>query len=402
MKIVHIMMACFYVEGMGYQENILPKKHKELGLDVSIIASQYVPFQEGKKIRECGVYINNNGIEVTILPFSKWHHSKSTFLMRFAFLARRYSGLLKTLDIMAPDIIFIHGLQSIDTLDVVKYKKRHPNIKIYVDQHGDYYNMPIKGFSGFLIQEVLYAMIANRIYRCSEIIWGVTPWRVQYLKEVYRIPSEKTGFLPMGGDESLIDFENKDSIRKRIREKHQINHTDFLLVTGGKIDQTKNIDLLMQAVCELKRTDIKLLIFGKPNEEMAGPIDILSNSCNQIVLAGWISPEESYNYFLASDLGVFPGTHSVLWEQAISTGLPCLFRHWEGMEHVDIGGNAILMDEPINDQQKYKCMIMDLIRTLSDKKEDYVQMKYISETKGVKTFSYREIAKRSIQLEGVL
>ena len=35
-KIVHVMIACFYKNGFGYQENILPEKHKELGFDVNI------------------------------------------------------------------------------------------------------------------------------------------------------------------------------------------------------------------------------------------------------------------------------------------------------------------------------------------------------------------------------
>ena len=36
-KIVHVMIANFYKNGFGYQENILPAKHKELGYDVEII-----------------------------------------------------------------------------------------------------------------------------------------------------------------------------------------------------------------------------------------------------------------------------------------------------------------------------------------------------------------------------
>lgn len=392
-------MACFYVEGMGYQENILPKKHKELGLDVSIIASPYAPFQEGENnIRECGVYVNRDGVEVTILPFSKCYNSRSPYVKKLSAFMKKYSGLIKTLESMAPDIIFIHGLQELDTMDVVKYKKKHPDTKIYVDQHGDYYNMPITGFSNFMIQKFLYAMIANYLSGYTEKMWGVTPWRVQYLQEVYRIPAEKTGFLPMGGDDSLIDIEHKDTVRKRIRGKYQINETDFLVISGGKIDKTKNIDVLMQAVCEINQPHIKLLIFGKPDDEMRETIEKLSESCKNIVLAGWISSEEAYNYFLASDLGIFPGTHSVLWEQALATGLPCIFKHWKGMEHVDAGGNAILMEEPENNQRAYTNMILDHIQKLSNNDEDYLKMKYVSETKGMKIFSYREIAKRSIQL----
>ena len=37
MKIVHVIIANFYKEGYGYQENILPVKHIELGLDTYVV-----------------------------------------------------------------------------------------------------------------------------------------------------------------------------------------------------------------------------------------------------------------------------------------------------------------------------------------------------------------------------
>ena len=40
MKIVHICLACFYVDGMGYQENLLPKYHAQKH-DVTIITSDF-------------------------------------------------------------------------------------------------------------------------------------------------------------------------------------------------------------------------------------------------------------------------------------------------------------------------------------------------------------------------
>ena len=41
-----------------------------------------------------------------------------------------------------------------------------------------------------------------------------------------------------------------------------ISADDFLLVTGGKIDQKKNIDLLMQAVERINSSHVKLIVFG--------------------------------------------------------------------------------------------------------------------------------------------
>jgi carbamoylphosphate synthase large subunit len=105
---------------------------------------------------------------------------------------------------------------------------------------------------------------------------------------------------------------------------------------------------------------------------------------------GWIPSEKVYDWFLASDLAVFPGTHSVLWEQAVACGVPCVFKHWDGMEHVDVGGNCkFLYNDSIDE---IKNILLDIVKN----KDNYEKMKNVAIKKGVNEFSYLEIAKRSI------
>ena len=39
-KILHVVVCTFYVEGAGYQENLLPRAHKQQGYDVTIVTKQ--------------------------------------------------------------------------------------------------------------------------------------------------------------------------------------------------------------------------------------------------------------------------------------------------------------------------------------------------------------------------
>ena len=39
MRITHLCLGCFFPDGYSYQENMLPKYHKKLGHDVSVVAS---------------------------------------------------------------------------------------------------------------------------------------------------------------------------------------------------------------------------------------------------------------------------------------------------------------------------------------------------------------------------
>lgn len=387
-RIAHIEITCLYIEGMGYQENILPHIHQQMGYEVSIITTRSCDSEQYKGLvgdRFVRTYYNTDGVKVIILPDNP---VKNKYRKIFS---RRSKGLYDKLKELSPDIIFIHGVQTFDTLDVLRYKKENPEVRLFADQHGDYYNMPVDTWKRRLYQRFVMGYIARKTARRVERFWGVTPWRVDYLLNVYKIPQNKVGLLVMGGDDNLIDFSRKEEYRIRLCDELKFETTDFIIVTGGKLDRTKKIHLLAEAVKRLP-SFCKLVIFGRPNEEMDSYFSQLSG---KIQCVGWISSNEAYRYFLAADLGVFPGTHSVLWEQAVACGLPCIFKHWTGMEHVDVGGNAILLDEPV-DEAAYADSLEQVIARLMERNDDYEKMCRVAREKGVKEFSYNEIARRAI------
>ena len=249
--------------------------------------------------------------------------------------------------------------------------------------------MPVKSFKDKIIQKVHYKRIAKRLERISEKMWGVTPWRVDYLQKVYGISPSKTGLLVMGGDEKLIDWNNRANIRKTIREKHNIPDDAFLIITGGKIDKAKNIHILMEAFNALNKDNTRLFVFGNYTNEMEELCRTLLN--DKIINLGWLDSKDVYPLFLASDLAVFPGTHSVLWEQVCAAGLPAIFKDWNGgMSHVDVGGNCILMKDISTVSLK------DTLLHIINDKQVFVKMRDIAENEARKTFSYIEIAKKAI------
>lgn len=392
-RIVHIMISCFYKEGYGYQENILPLKHKELGYETFIVTykgKEHI-FPEDVVSEDDGQYheyINRHGIPVYVLK------RNDNYLQRIPLaklLLNKTCGLFEKLEELNPDIIFCHGIQDFDHLLVVKYKEKHPQVEVFADNHSDYYNTPLKTFRRKMFFKTFYRYVAKRLESCSEKIWGVTPWRVRYLREVYGLSSEKTGLLVMGGDENFIDWENRAFIRKEIRDQYGIRPDSFLIVTGGKIDKTKNIHLLLEAVYSMTHTNVSLIVFGNYDEEMEYYKQKYTG--NNILNVGWIDSQKIYPYFLAADLAFFPGTHSVLWEQACASGLPCVFKDWdEGMSHVDVGGNCIFLKNISVES------IVTVIQYLLDNPDEYQRMLAVASIKGRKKFSYIEIAKRAIQV----
>ena len=72
MKVVHLCLGSFYPDNYSYQENLLPKFHKELGYEVEVIASTQSFDEHGKVcyLPKAGTYQNEYDIKVTRLPYT--------------------------------------------------------------------------------------------------------------------------------------------------------------------------------------------------------------------------------------------------------------------------------------------------------------------------------------------
>ncbi|MBR5768140.1 MAG: glycosyltransferase family 4 protein [Clostridia bacterium] len=384
MKIVHMCLASFFPDNYSYQENMLPKFHKKLGYEVEVIASPQSYDEHGKAclVPAPDEYINENGIKVTRLPFK----GKSSIAKKL----RRYSGTCEALEKAAPDVLFIHGGQFSDMDRVVKYLKSHRDVRVYVDNHADFSNSAKNPISKIIYHGMIWKRCEKMIEPYAVKFYGVLPARVDFLKDVYGLPPEKCELLVMGADDDLVAEAKNRGLREKIRAEYGLKTTDFVIATGGKINANRPETLsLMEAVIRLDRPDVRLLVFGNASDELKPRFDELCKS-GRIVYAGWIKSSETYGMFEASDLVVFPGLHSVMWEQAVAQGKPCLFRDIEGFHHVDIGGNAVFLKDVSTDG------LAKAISDVADNPEKLNEMKRAAEEKGMKEFSYLEIARRCL------
>lgn len=385
MKILHCCLAAFYIDKYGYQENVLPKMHKIQGNKVEILASTetYINGNELTYIQP-STYINEDEIQVTRIPYSK---NISSFFSR---KIRLYDGITNKLEDFNPDIIWIHGVQFLGILKIIKYLDENPNTKVIVDGHSDFTNSGTNWISKNILHKIIYRYCAKRIEKYTSKFYGTLPCRVDFFKDIYNINPTKVELLVMGVDDTLINY-NRKKLKTEIREKHNIKDDEFLILSGGKINMKKNIHLLVDAFSEIENKKIKLIIFGKIDDEVNS---IIENKLidDNIINIGWLDNINIHKYLLSSDLVVFPGKHSVLWEQAVGCGVPGIFKKIKGHEHIDIGGNCLFLQK--NDKNEIK----DLILKIFENKELYEKMKKISMTKGIQTFSYFKIAERSINI----
>lgn len=390
MKILHCCLASFYIDNFGYQENILPKIHKMQGLDVEIIASTE-SYLSDKTLGyvDAASYLNEDGIQVTRIPYVKWLPFQLVKKLRI------YKNLKQHLERFKPDVIFMHDVQFLSVLTVIAYAKKFPRVRIYADCHTDYINSARGWLSKNVLHKIVYKFAVKSVEPYVAKFWGVTPLRSRFLAEVYGVSPEKIDLLVMGfddlGNPDLVGEQSHSLIRQKIRSQLGIPATDTLLITGGKIDRRKEIHTLLKALVNLNRGDVKLLMFGSPTPDMQDEISGLVAKLPNVINVGWCDQRQICEYLVASDLAVFPGTHSVVWEQLVGLGLPAVFKAWDGMEHVDLEGNCIMLQS--NDVNS----ISRVIENLVDSPEKLASMKSVAISKGRQIFSYSNIARRSIE-----
>lgn len=388
MKILHLCLSSFYIDNYSYQENMLPKYHKLAGHDVSIIASLESFDVHGAACLFAGAqeYINEYGIPVRRIDYQRPFKKINQTL-------RRYEKWYRHLEDFKPDIIFIHGCQFSDIKFVVKYAKKNHYVKIFVDNHADFSNSAKNWLSKNFLHKILWRRCAQSILPYTEKFYGVLPARVDFLIDIYRIPNNKVKLLVMGADDEKVSEAKQIGTSETLRQKYGIKLTDFLIMTGGKIDPyKKQILLLMEAVQKIRNSNLKLIVFGSVTEDLKESISRLSDGI-KVQYIGWINSEDAYRYFSASDLVVFPGRHSVFWEQVVGLGIPMIVKHWEGTTHVDLGGNCMFLYEDSVDE------ISEVICKIVENKELYDHMKNIAMTKGMDVFSYKKIALDCLAVE---
>lgn len=383
LRILHLCLACFYIDGYSYQENLLPKYHRKAGHHVKIVAS-LVTFDGSGQLAvlpRSQRYWNEDGIEVVRLEY--WPS-------RIASRLRLYKGLHKAIDEFEPDVIFTHGPQFLDGWRVARYVRNRPQVRLYVDNHADDTNSGQTWLSRTVLHKGIWRLMAQVLSNYSEFMFGVLPARVEYLKTMYKVPDEKVAFLPMGIDDDVLAMVTPTAAAD-FRQDHGVASGDLLIVTGGKIDASKRGTLnLMRAVKNLANEKVRLIVFGTVVPELQREFEALVDD-SRITFIGWLDNLDSALCFGAADLVVFPGRHSVYWEQVCAIGVPMMITRENAMTHIELGGNCAYLET--DDEEDIRVAIRQLIEFPDLLNSMLVAAQSTARSK----FSYRTIALASLR-----
>lgn len=323
MKIVHI--ALNYIDGLGYQENLLPLYQKRAGHDVVVISSSQKikrSFLQSALQKE----ILNRGREyyfddLKICRINTYLNISST-----SFICR---GLKDILEKENPDVIFHHNVGLATLTMAVNYKRSHPEIKLYVDNHADWVNESKNRLWHRFFYDYVMPLQVKRVGNKVDYYIGVSPMRCQYLKKVFKVPEDKVCFLPIGCDTDQVAqvIERRDELKA----KYSLPVDAFVVVSGGKIDHSKGTLELIAACNRIMQQGekVNLVLFGKIDEEVGAE----AAKHDWIKCLGWCDRLTTLSILKMADVACWPWLHTTLIEDSVASGTPIVVKMSDNVSH---------------------------------------------------------------------
>lgn len=342
MKVV--MLAQLYDERLQFQENLLGKYYAMNGHEVTVIAASVKDaidsyadrYERGGPRTEYW----DGAVKVIKLPYA------INIMNRVWW----FGGVAAILERERPDLIFVHNVHF-NLREAVAYKRRHEGCRLVMDCHSDYSNSAKNWVSLRILNGLIRRTFLQWHARHVDRFYPVVPESAVFLNEVFGVPRSRMELLPLGADMELARRTRAERAGEKTREQFGIGEGALVVFTGGKLMPAKNTHLVVSAVANCEAADVHLIVVG---EAMAGQalykqqlLDAAGGS-PKIHFVGWVDAADVYRFIDAADLAVFPGSQSVLWQQAISMGLPLIVaaetdRARQDPSYLNLHGNMIIL-----------------------------------------------------------
>lgn len=310
MKIVHLCVSCFYIDGFAYQENELVAQNVADGHDVLVIASTET-YGADRRIAylEPGKYLGTDGAKVIRLPYRNFlPHS----LMR---KLRMHPGIYEILANEAPDVILFHGLCGWELNTVARYKRSHPATRLYVDSHEDFNNSARSFVSRYFLHLGFYRSIVHRCLDEIEKILCISVDTTDFVRDFYGLSQSKLEFFPLGG-RVFSDNEYLET-RSETRKNCDILSDDIVFIQSGKIDRSKKLLESLSAFAKIENIRFRFLVVGHLQDDIAEEVQALVRKDDRIRFLGWKTPDELRDLLCAADVYVQPGTQSATMQMSL-------------------------------------------------------------------------------------
>ncbi len=312
MRIIHILPADTYTDGMTYKDNFLAKINIEHGHE-SVILTSCRTWVKTKVVYvdECE-YTNDFGVKIIrrkyLRIFNKYVSEKLRIL----------KGVSDVLYKFKPDVIRVLNPHNLTVLIVARYIRKNPQVKFFIDSHQEFYNSATNFFSYHIFHKMIIRLslrlIDKYVYKYFYVLEGTK----EFLKEMYKLSDDKLEYFPMGG---IIYSElERLKFRKEIRSELRIDNESIVYIHTGKLFKSKKTSDILKAFNRFSNQNSHLIIIGSIPEETRDDLESRLNNSKRVHYLGWKESNEIYKYLNASDIYLQPGSASATLFQALTSG----------------------------------------------------------------------------------
>lgn len=310
MKIVHLCVSNFFIDGFAYQENELVRQNVLDGHDVLVIASTetYSQDMDLTYVKPCS-YVGTEGARVIRVPYRRWLPQR---IMR---KLRIHPNILSLLEKESPDVILFHSLCGWELLTAKAYKKKNPAVRMFADSHEDFNNSARSFISRNILHRFYYRSLLRYTMDAFEKILCISIDTIHFVRDFYGVPAEKIEFYPLGG--FVFDDSEYARIRSSTRSQYQLCDRHILFIQTGKMDASKKVLQTLKIFTRINNSNIRLFLVGHLQRDVAAEAEAVIRKDSRIQFVGWKSPNDLRNLLCAADVYVQPGTQSATMQMSL-------------------------------------------------------------------------------------
>ncbi len=310
MRIVHICLSSFFIDGHLYQENELVIRHVADGHDVTVVASTETYDTAGRVTYvQPGRYTGVEGATIIRLPY-RW-----SALPLLARKLRAHPGLVSILEGIEPDVIMFHGCAAWELRNVSRYVRRRPQVIFHIDTHADAGNSARGWFSREILHRRYYGKILKDAMSVSGPLLYVATSAMDFAAEVYGISRERMEFYPLGG--SIPSHDDYKRMRKLCRERLNLTDSDILIAQSGKQGREKMLAQSLRAFSRVENPRLRFVIVGVLQEEIRQECETLISADSRVRFLGWQNASLLTELLCGADIYLQPGTQSATMQHSL-------------------------------------------------------------------------------------
>lgn len=310
MKVAHVCLSCFFIDGRSYQENELVSQHVRDGHEVLVLASTETHAPDGKiTYTQPGEYTGTEGASVRRLAYRRFLPHKLMSKLRMNV------GTYEALARFRPEVILFHGTCAWELRVVARYARRNPTVLLYVDSHEDWNNSARSFISREVLHRCYYGPVLRSVLSQIRKILCVSTESMDFVNTLYRVPRPYLEFFPLGG--RPVPDEEYEKRRLATRLAHKLAEEDILLVQSGKQTKRKKLLESFRALAACQNPRLRLLVVGVLHSDIRVEADRLIAGDPRVRYLGWKSTDELTDLLCAADVYLQPGTQSVTMQHSL-------------------------------------------------------------------------------------